>query len=82
MVNWIIMGINYSTVGEMKEGSYIVIDGEPCRVVEVTKAKTGKHGSAKANIIAVSIFTGAKRPSWLQWTQQWKCPSLRNAWDR
>ncbi|QKQ99395.1 translation initiation factor IF-5A [Metallosphaera tengchongensis] len=55
------MGINYSTVGEMKEGSYIVIDGEPCRVVEVTKAKTGKHGSAKANIVAVSIFTGSKK---------------------
>jgi len=55
------MGINYTTVGQLKEGSYVVIDGEPCRVVEVSKAKTGKHGSAKANIVAVSIFTGAKK---------------------
>jgi len=40
---------------------YIVIDDEPCRVVEVSKAKTGKHGSAKASIVAVGLFTGSKK---------------------
>uniref|UniRef100_A0A2U9IQQ5 Translation initiation factor 5A n=1 Tax=Acidianus sulfidivorans JP7 TaxID=619593 RepID=A0A2U9IQQ5_9CREN len=55
------MSVNYAKVGELKEGNYIIIDGEPCRVVEISKAKTGKHGAAKANIIAVSIFSGAKK---------------------
>ncbi|EZQ06778.1 MULTISPECIES: translation initiation factor IF-5A [Acidianus] len=55
------MGVNYAKVGDLKEGNYVVIDGEPCRVVEVSKAKTGKHGAAKANIVAISIFTGSKK---------------------
>lgn len=33
--------------GSLKEGSYVIIDGEPCKVVEIEKSKTGKHGSAK-----------------------------------
>lgn len=55
------MSVNYAKVGDLKEGNYIVIDGEPCRIVEITKAKTGKHGAAKANIVAVSVFTGEKK---------------------
>ncbi len=55
------MSVNYATLGELKKGSYIVIDGEPCRIVEITKAKTGKHGSAKAHVVAISVFTGQKK---------------------
>jgi len=55
------MSVNYATLGELKKGSYIVIDGEPCRIVEITKAKTGKHGSAKAHVVAIGIFTGQKK---------------------
>lgn len=55
------MSVNYATLGELKKGSYIVIDGEPCRIVEITKAKTGKHGSAKAHVVAIGVFTGQKK---------------------
>ncbi len=55
------MSVTYATLGELKVGSYIVIDGEPCRIVEISKAKTGKHGSAKAHVVAISLFTGAKK---------------------
>ncbi len=48
-------------VGSMKTGQYIVIDGEPCRIVEFEKSKPGKHGSAKARIVAISVFTGQKK---------------------
>ncbi|HIC99604.1 MAG TPA: translation initiation factor IF-5A, partial [Pyrodictiaceae archaeon] len=41
------MSVTYATLGELKVGSYIIIDGEPCRIVEMSRAKTGKHGSAK-----------------------------------
>lgn len=54
-------GVNYAELGELRVGSYIVIDGEPCRIVEMSKAKTGKHGSAKAHIVAIGIFSGAKK---------------------
>ena len=48
-------------LGSLKVGSYIVIDGEPCRIVEMTKSKPGKHGSAKARVVAIGIFDGVKR---------------------
>jgi len=55
------MSITYAELGELREGSYIIIDGEPCRIVEISKAKTGKHGSAKAHVVAVSIISGARK---------------------
>ncbi len=45
----------------MKTGSFIVIDGEPCKIVEVEKSKPGKHGSAKARITAIGLFDNVKR---------------------
>jgi len=51
----------YAELGSLKNGNFIVIDGEPCRIVEITKAKTGKHGSAKAHVVAIGIFTGNKK---------------------
>lgn len=55
------MSKTYATLGELKPGSFIIIDGEPCKIVEISKAKTGKHGSAKAHVVAISLFTGAKK---------------------
>lgn len=55
------MSKNYETLGNLKVGSFIVIDGEPCRIVEISRAKTGKHGSAKASITAVGLFTKSKK---------------------
>ncbi|MCS7098721.1 MAG: translation initiation factor IF-5A [Sulfolobales archaeon] len=55
------MSVEYAELGELREGSYIVIDGEPCRIVEITKAKTGKHGSAKAHVVAIGIFSGSRK---------------------
>jgi translation initiation factor 5A len=48
-------------VGSLRVGGYIIIDNEPCRIVELTKSKPGKHGSAKARIVAIGIFDGVKR---------------------
>jgi len=47
--------------GSLKPGSFIVIDGEPCKVIEVEKSKPGKHGSAKARIVALGLFDNVKR---------------------
>ena len=48
-------------LGSVKTGSYIVIDGEPCRIVDFDKTKPGKHGSAKARVVGVGIFGNIKR---------------------
>jgi len=48
-------------LGSLKQGSYIVIEGEPCQIVEVTHSKPGKHGSAKARLVGIGVFDGVKR---------------------
>nr|UXY88288.1 translation initiation factor eIF-5A.2 [Cryptomonas curvata] len=46
--------------GSVKKGSHIVLKGCPCKVIEVSTSKTGKHGHAKASITGIDIFTGKK----------------------
>lgn len=48
-------------VRELKENKYILIDDEPCKIVEITTSKPGKHGEAKARIVAIGVFDNQKR---------------------
>ncbi len=48
-------------VGSLRVGGYMLVDNEPCRIVDITKSKPGKHGSAKARIVAIGVFDGVKR---------------------
>lgn len=48
-------------VGSLKIGHYILIQNEPCKIVAYDKSKPGKHGSAKARIVAIGTFDGTKR---------------------
>ena len=48
-------------IRELKVGRYIVVDGEPCKIMDISTSKPGKHGEAKARITAVGIFDGNKK---------------------
>jgi translation initiation factor 5A len=48
-------------VGSLRVGGYMIVDNEPCRIVDITKSKPGKHGSAKARIVAIGVFDGVKK---------------------
>lgn len=48
-------------VRELKEGRYMVIDDEPCKISSISTSKPGKHGEAKARIEAIGIFDGNKK---------------------
>jgi len=56
--------------GQIKKGGFIVIKNRPCRVVDVSTSKTGKHGHAKCNFTALDIFNGKKCED--------MCPSSHN----
>jgi translation initiation factor 5A len=47
--------------GKLREGSFVMIDGEPCEVRSVSKSSPGKHGSAKAKIKARGLFDDKDR---------------------
>ena len=48
-------------VGKLKEGRYVVVDDEPCRIVSIAISKPGKHGAAKSRIDCIGVFDGVKR---------------------
>ena len=49
-----------TAAGSIKKGGYCMLKGFPCKVTDYSTAKPGKHGSAKATIVGVDIFTNKK----------------------
>merc|ERR1712010_248242 len=59
-----------SEADQIRKGGHIVIKGRPCKVVDVSTSKTGKHGHAKCHFVATNIFTNKK--------QEELCPASHN----
>jgi translation initiation factor 5A len=55
------MSYKNSRAGDLKVGSYALIDNEPCQIVDIEKSKPGKHGSAKIRASGISLFDGKKK---------------------
>ncbi|MBS3117119.1 translation initiation factor IF-5A [Candidatus Woesearchaeota archaeon] len=49
------------SVGSLKKGDTIIIDGAPCKITDTATSRPGKHGHAKVNLIAVGILDAKKR---------------------
>ena len=47
-------------VGEIKKGSYMIIEGKACRVTDVQVSRPGKHGHAKYRIVAMGMIDDKK----------------------
>ena len=41
----------------------IICQNRPCKIVEMSTSKTGKHGHAKVHLVALDIFTGENSSS-------------------
>lgn len=48
------------SLNELKDGKFVIIDGHPCKVVNIQVSRPGKHGHAKYRVEAMSIFDGSK----------------------
>jgi len=48
-------------VRTLRVNRYVILDGEPCKIMSISTSKPGKHGEAKARIEAIGIFDGQKR---------------------
>ena len=71
-----------ATAGDLKKGTLFVMNGNrPCKVVDYSTAKTGKHGHAKASITGIDIFTGKKYEDSLPCSHNVEIPNVvRKAW--
>merc|ERR1712232_153757 len=54
----------------LRKGGHVMIKGRPCKIVEMSTSKTGKHGHAKVHMVALDIFTSKKLED--------ICPSTHN----
>lgn len=55
------MSTTQAEVRQLKEGRYVVVDEQPCKILSISTSKPGKHGAAKAKIDTVGIFDGVRR---------------------
>ena len=49
------------SVGTLKKGDTIIIEGAPCKITDTTTSRPGKHGHAKVNMMVVGLLDGKKR---------------------
>lgn len=52
--------MNSVEASELKIGQYVFLSKRPCKIIELTKSKTGKHGHCKVNVQGVDVITGNK----------------------
>lgn len=49
------------TASSIKKGQHIVLGDHPCKIIEFSHSKTGKHGGIKVNLVGLDIFDGTKK---------------------
>ncbi|KAK6537936.1 Eukaryotic translation initiation factor 5A [Orbilia ellipsospora] len=61
----------------LRKNGHVVIKGRPCKIVDMSTSKTGKHGHAKVHLVAIDIFTNKKLEDLSPSTHNMDVPNVR-----
>ena len=54
----------------LRKNGFVLMEKNPCKIVEMSVFKTGKHGRGKVHLVGIDIFDGKKHEE--------VCPSTHN----
>ncbi|KAK9470034.1 translation protein SH3-like domain-containing protein [Dipodascopsis tothii] len=61
----------------LRKNGHVVIKGRPCKIVDMSTSKTGKHGHAKVHLVAIDIFTQKKLEDLSPSTHNMEVPNVQ-----
>ncbi|XP_041667888.1 eukaryotic translation initiation factor 5A-2 [Cheilinus undulatus] len=44
----------------LRKNGHVMLKGRPCKIIEMSTSKTGKHGHAKVHLVGLDLFTQKK----------------------
>merc|ERR1711939_1061533 len=61
----------------LRRNGFVCIKNRPCKIVDMSTSKTGKHGHAKVHLVAIDLFTGKKLEDLSPSTHNMDVPNAR-----
>lgn len=61
----------------LRKSGYVLMKGHPCKIIDMSTSKTGKHGHAKVNMVGIDIFDGKKYEDMSPSTHNMDVPNVK-----
>lgn len=49
-----------ASYSDLEKGGYMMLEGGPCKIVQLSTKQFGKNREAKVHVVGINIFTGKK----------------------
>merc|ERR1712061_274863 len=61
----------------LRKNGFVMMKGHPCKIVDMSTSKTGKHGHARVNMVGIDIFDGKKYEDMSPSTHNMEVPNVK-----